>query len=70
MDLWKTFNSEVPGVIFWPLMFVMLGVLILIVMAITMSSRRWANRSAPRRSTEAIGLVTATSQFDKCLIRF
>jgi hypothetical protein len=34
MDHWKTFNSEVPGVIFWPLRFVMLGVLIPIVMAL------------------------------------
>jgi hypothetical protein len=34
MTLWEKFNGEVPGVIFWPIMFVMLGVLIPIVMAI------------------------------------
>jgi hypothetical protein len=34
MYLWEKFNGDVPGVIFWPIMFVMLGVLIPIVMAI------------------------------------
>jgi hypothetical protein len=34
MYLWEKFNGEVPGVIFWPIMFGMLGVLIPIVMAI------------------------------------
>jgi hypothetical protein len=34
MNLWEKFNGEVHGVIFWPITFVMLGVLIPIVMAI------------------------------------
>lgn len=34
MYLWEKFNGDGPGVIFWPIMFVMLGVLIPIVMAI------------------------------------
>jgi hypothetical protein len=34
MKLWETFNSDVPGIVFWPIMIVMLGILIPIVMAI------------------------------------
>jgi len=34
MYLWEKFNGEVEGWLFWPIMFVMLGVLIPIVMAI------------------------------------
>jgi hypothetical protein len=34
MKLWETFNSEVPGRVFWPIMIVMLGILIPIVMSI------------------------------------
>ena len=33
-QLWETFNSDVPGIVFWPIMIVMLGVLIPIVMMI------------------------------------
>jgi hypothetical protein len=34
MNFWEAFNSEVPSLVFWPIMIVMLGVLIPIVMAI------------------------------------
>jgi hypothetical protein len=34
MKLWETFNSDVSGRVFWPIMIVMLGILIPIVMAI------------------------------------
>jgi len=34
MTLWEKFNGEVDGGLFWPIIFVMLGVLIPIVMAI------------------------------------
>jgi hypothetical protein len=32
--LWELFNSEVDGIVFWPVIIVMLAVLIPIVMAI------------------------------------
>jgi hypothetical protein len=34
MKLWEAFNSDVPGIVFWPIMIVMLLILIPIVMAI------------------------------------
>jgi hypothetical protein len=34
MKLWEVFNSDVSGIVFWPIMIVMLGILIPIVMAI------------------------------------
>jgi hypothetical protein len=34
MKLWEVFNSDVSGIVFWPIMIVTLGVLIPIVMTI------------------------------------